>query len=212
MSAVASAVSTSVLAPATGAHGPRTPEGKAASARNSLRHGLTAREIVLPGEDAAAYEALLNELLEAHQPAPGAETLLVHQIAQSQWRLDRARRLEVQALEADLTAPAGEASKLDHLLRYIAAIEREFHRAIKDLLALQNVRFRREASAAKTQTALVAAETKNLEARTREQHANFDRFLERVLGPIHPSGGDASELQNELPPSNCKTNPPARCK
>src|SRR5262245_24482140 len=37
--------------------GPRTAEGKARSSRNALTHGLTAQEIVIPGEDVAAYVA-----------------------------------------------------------------------------------------------------------------------------------------------------------
>jgi hypothetical protein len=34
--------------------GPRTAEGKARSSRNALTQGLTAQEIVIPGEDVAA--------------------------------------------------------------------------------------------------------------------------------------------------------------
>src|SRR5438445_175669 len=36
--------------------GPRTIEGKRKSALNSLRHGLTARTILLPGEEPAQFE------------------------------------------------------------------------------------------------------------------------------------------------------------
>ena len=34
--------------------GPRTPEGKAASSSNALKHGMDAASIVIPGEDPAA--------------------------------------------------------------------------------------------------------------------------------------------------------------
>ncbi len=43
--------------------GPKSPEGKRASAANSTRHGLTAKQVVLPGEDPAAYEDLYASLL-----------------------------------------------------------------------------------------------------------------------------------------------------
>src|SRR6266498_2556262 len=107
------------------ATGPRSTEGKAASSRNSLQHGLTAKEIVLPGEDTAAYEGLRLSLVENHNPAPGLETILIDNIAQCVWRLNRARRIERDALEQDLTAPERETSnRLEKITRYMASIER----------------------------------------------------------------------------------------
>lgn len=38
--------------------GPRTPAGKSNVRLNALKHGLTAQSVVLPFEDADAYEAL----------------------------------------------------------------------------------------------------------------------------------------------------------
>ena len=133
------------------ATGPRTPEGKAASSRNSLRHGLTAAELILPGEDPADYQALHAALMEAHHPAEGLETVLLDQIAQSTWRLNRARRIEREALEQDLTTPENTTTttRLDKILRYMTAIEREFHRAIAQLLTLQTARIRNAAAASK---------------------------------------------------------------
>ena len=36
--------------------GPRTPEGKANSSKNALKHGLMAQDAVIPGEDPAAFD------------------------------------------------------------------------------------------------------------------------------------------------------------
>ena len=42
--------------------GPKTPEGKAAVRLNAVQHGLLARDAVLPGEAADAFEDLSNEV------------------------------------------------------------------------------------------------------------------------------------------------------
>jgi hypothetical protein len=41
--------------------GPRTPEGKAASRFNALKHGLDAASILLPGEDPDAYDRMVAD-------------------------------------------------------------------------------------------------------------------------------------------------------
>ena len=49
--------------------GPQTETGKERSSRNSYKHGLTSSKVVLPGEDAAEYDAFRAEILEQYQPA-----------------------------------------------------------------------------------------------------------------------------------------------
>ena len=36
--------------------GPRTPDGKARASQNSLKHGLTAEQVVLPSEDTEVFD------------------------------------------------------------------------------------------------------------------------------------------------------------
>jgi hypothetical protein len=48
--------------------GPRTAKGKARSSRNALTYGLTAQEIVIPGEDVAAYRSFEQQLIDDLQP------------------------------------------------------------------------------------------------------------------------------------------------
>ena len=71
--------------------GPLTPEGKAASARNNLKHGFRSATVLLPGDDPAEYEDLLTELSEYFNPADLNETRLIREMADAEWRLRRVR-------------------------------------------------------------------------------------------------------------------------
>ena len=74
--------------------GPKTPEGKARSAQNALRHGLCAEEfVVLHDEDAQAFAALQAALLEELAPQGALQQLLAGRIVRAAWRLERAERL-----------------------------------------------------------------------------------------------------------------------
>jgi hypothetical protein len=74
--------------------GPRTAEGKARSSRNALTHGLTAQEVVIPGEDPAAYQASRQQLIDDLQPNGSCEVELVERLAATFWRLRRIPRFE----------------------------------------------------------------------------------------------------------------------
>jgi hypothetical protein len=69
--------------------GPRTAEGKAASSRNGLKHGLCANQHILPGEDPEDFLLLLKDLYDRFHPVGLSEEKLVLRIAADQWRLDR---------------------------------------------------------------------------------------------------------------------------
>jgi hypothetical protein len=61
--------------------GPKTPEGKARSAQNALKHGLRAQKhIVPPSEDAAEFEALEAALIEELAPEGALQSVLAQQI------------------------------------------------------------------------------------------------------------------------------------
>src|SRR3712207_5830884 len=74
--------------------GPVTEAGKAVAKFNALRHGMTAESAVLPYEDTLAYAMLREALVGHYAPANIAEELLVDVVANSYWRLLRARRVE----------------------------------------------------------------------------------------------------------------------
>ena len=80
--------------------GPRSEEGKARVAKNALKHGLLARDTVLPGEDPEAFDSQLAALEAYLQPANSLEFELVRRIADTQWRMRRLVRLETGFLAA----------------------------------------------------------------------------------------------------------------
>jgi hypothetical protein len=79
--------------------GPRTDEGKAASSRNALTHGLTARAGLLAGEAPEAFRRLRQDLITELRPEDALELELAEQIVSLLWRLRR-----VPAFEAALLA------------------------------------------------------------------------------------------------------------
>ena len=87
--------------------GPVTPEGRAISSQNSRKHGLCSKQIVLPGEDSAEYDALRENLLADYAPANDTERTLVEEVAAGSWRLARARRHETAILKK-LVGEAGD--------------------------------------------------------------------------------------------------------
>ena len=74
--------------------GPKTREGKAVVRLNAIRHGLLARDVVLPGEDADAFEDLWNQVRADLSPVGPIEELLVDRIVNAMWRLQRLARAE----------------------------------------------------------------------------------------------------------------------
>src|SRR5215207_9293233 len=89
----------SVVAPKK--RGPKTPEGKARSAMNALKHGLRARTFgLLPGEDQAEWALHLRDLRAGYGPVDAAEEKLVAALAAAMWMEVRADRQRAEVLAA----------------------------------------------------------------------------------------------------------------
>ena len=69
-------------------------QGKLASRYNSLKHGLCATTVVLPGEDPERYDWRRQEYIDYIQPACLVETELADLICATQFRRERAVRYE----------------------------------------------------------------------------------------------------------------------
>src|SRR5690348_242833 len=89
--------------------GPITPQGKANSSRNAIRHGLLAASVLVDTECRHNFKSVLDMLVQRFQPADGVELAMVEELAASTWRLRRVWSMESEMLEsamADQSAPA----------------------------------------------------------------------------------------------------------
>ena len=82
--------------------GPRTPEGKARSSRNARKHGRLSTDAVIPGEDPAEFDRLLNAVEAWALPRNYLERQICLQIADAQWRMQRISRIETAVITADI--------------------------------------------------------------------------------------------------------------
>jgi hypothetical protein len=129
--------------------GPRTEEGKAASRFNALKYGIEARSLVIPGEDPTALEALALEYHQQFNPFGPLEDYLVQTIVQADWNRRRYTRVEAQIFQLLLAnRDASAESSQDvfacdaarQVFRRLAAEERSFFRALKELRRVQKER------------------------------------------------------------------------
>ena len=112
-------------------HGPKTPEGKEASSRNSLKHGFTSsKTFILHCESAEEYKEFLAEHIAIHQPVTAPEKELVDQMAIARWRIRRFVAAETDLLDTEMVrnrdkvnkefAPADSAVHLAMAIRSLA--------------------------------------------------------------------------------------------
>ena len=117
--------------------GPRTAGGKDKSKRNSFKHGLYSKDLVLPCEDPAELDRLRATLRAEHQPVNETEEILVNEIAEHFWRLRRMRQFEARGLQPENLDGWLESNLFTLIARNMASAERGLHKAIAALRRLQ---------------------------------------------------------------------------
>src|SRR5262245_27999530 len=79
--------------------GPRSAFGKQQSSQNAVKHGLTAKHLVLSWEDLAEFDQLRGEVFGALDPGSAIELQFVDRVASLIWRLRRVPAFESALLE-----------------------------------------------------------------------------------------------------------------
>ncbi len=153
--------------------GPSTPEGKATSSQNALKHGLTGKTVLLPNEDPAEYQQLLDDYHQIHKPVGTEEQRLVQCIVDCNWRLTRIQRLEtsilykaqVEIAEKHQDRPETERRHFVHAEAYLA-----YEKQLRNL-NIQEARLRRTMEKS-------AAELKQLQSKRKNAEANPENGFE----------------------------------
>jgi hypothetical protein len=127
--------------------GPRSDEGKAVTRFNAMKHGIDARSIVIPGENAEDFTALAEAYAEQLQPEGPVEAFLVRTIIVSDWFVRRYDRIEAAVIAAagkpvldQFREPSGKSNPLPHIFRRRSAAQRDWMRAFAQLCKLQKAR------------------------------------------------------------------------
>jgi hypothetical protein len=139
---------------ATRSTGPTTPEGKARTRLNGLRHGLTGQTAFLPEEDREAYDRHHAAFLAELAPEGPTETQLARSIADDYWRLNRIKAIEdnifalgIEALAEQLDPALAQARtfldqarEINLLSLYESRLNRAVHKKHAELAELQRLR------------------------------------------------------------------------
>jgi hypothetical protein len=167
--------------------GPRTAAGRAVSSRNALRHGLTAKQIVVSDESKKEFMDYYRECHEALAPADSVEEFHAERIIACQWRLRRAYRAE-----AGLVDSVGGTELVFHIMakemtalsRYETTIDRALQRARHEL---ERCQARRRGESVAAPVAITVSGSLDVE----------DQLRSRDRAPAAPKSGNLPSNPSE---------------
>jgi hypothetical protein len=139
--------------------GPRTPEGKARSARNALKTGIHAELLVIYDEKAEDLEALAAEYYAEYAPVTPQERFQVDTMIQCEWYCRRYTwveaqimyegpeiRIDVQRKQTTIGTDPDNERMLQRLGRRLEATRRSYKAATWEFERLRAVRLAAEAA------------------------------------------------------------------
>lgn len=122
---------------------PKPADGKWASSRNALKHGVLSQEAVADHADRKAYEALLGQLIEGYGPEAALECTVLERLSILIWREKRLAKAEAERLrrsyektqEWSLNKPLEALPLREQYLvgRYQGMLGRQIRDTLKDL-------------------------------------------------------------------------------
>ena len=210
--------------------GPRTPEGKAISSRNSLVHGLTSGKFLPPDGDPEEFLQLQTQFRDRFKPFDEAEDALVERMVAAEFKMRSVRYMDAgifhyelktnpmpqQFSEDERTNPLAWAFQCDSahnnsftkLIRYESFLQREFSRSLRELYLMQDERRARQAEAAAAETA--AREQSSPPANPKSENTNRSQFPEPRNTPDGGWVRDAPQDPTPNPLPDESEGPPKR--
>src|ERR1019366_3233175 len=150
--------------------GPVTSDGKLASSRNTVKHGILSAHVLLRSEKSETFLNLVAGLYDEFRPATAFEESLVDAMAVARWRQQRIWNIERDAMDIRLVAEhdknraamlhpglltsmafgalASETRTLDLVNRYESRFDRQYLRTHRRLLEVQDCRLKSGATPA----------------------------------------------------------------
>lgn len=161
--------------------GPTSETGKAKSSLNAVKTGLTGHTVLLPGDDAASYEAHVSSFMQRYAPATEDERNLVQSLADTEWRLLRIPALEmsiyaVGRLEFVELFPKEDEGVRKHLIE--AKVFLTYQRQLNNL-SIQENRLRRQRE--KDSAALRELQ----ENRKRQERVRLDKAAHQYIQAVY---------------------------
>ena len=119
--------------------GPTTEAGKESSKMNATKHGLTARNAILPTDNPSDYEVHKTNWINSLKPNSFEESHLAQIIVDTHWRLQRIPRIE-EMLMAENLESLKLIKALDNLSRHESRLRKIVGESMKQLQGLQEAR------------------------------------------------------------------------
>ncbi|MBK5291515.1 MAG: hypothetical protein JJE04_07570 [Acidobacteriia bacterium] len=119
--------------------GPRTEQGKAASAQNARTHGLTSKDLLILPHEQDDFLNFQIELTGQIKPNGQLELTTFDNLLHAAWNMRRVRRLEAQLADSgiDPLSDPNLAPQCDRYARYFTRAEKSYYRALRELRTLQ---------------------------------------------------------------------------
>ena len=179
--------------------GPKTPEGKARSSQNAIKHGVYAEGVVLRTEDVARYHAVRCEIAMMVGGDTPLDYQVINRMAAAQWKLDRLTIFETSVYDKAIEAAGGDLanafSAMSNELEKISRLQGRLTREISTCFVL--MKFAQESEGRTPGTSSTTAYSADDYKRKEAHDEKVSRELEAIIQEAKEKARQEAELEAE---------------